>query len=436
MELWLSIAGFLIFLVGLMISIGLHEIGHLVPAKRFGVRVPQYMIGFGPTLWSRRKGETEYGVKWIPMGGYIRMIGMLPPRPSDDPRKLRETSTGMFQGLVDNARDAALEEVRPGDEQRVFYRKPWWQKVIIMAGGPAMNFVLAFVLFAVLLMGFGVRVSQPVVDVVTECAKSEAAYLQNPKCGPGDKPSPAAAAKLRPGDRIVSVDGKPVATWDAASRAIRSSGGGPALIGIERAGRPLTVTANLIPQDRESLDERGKIDKGVGFLGVSPVVTMERQSIGAVGVYMGELTAATAGALLRLPEKMVGVWEAAFSGEKRDPNGPIGIVGAGRIGGEIAASEAPVRDKIAFFVQLLAGFNLAIGVFNLLPLLPMDGGHVAGALWEGLKRGFARLTRRPAPGYVDIAKLLPLTYGVAAVMVVMAVLLVYADVVNPVRLSG
>ncbi|MDF5758725.1 site-2 protease family protein [Spongiactinospora sp. TRM90649] len=436
MELWLNIAGILIFLVGLMVSIALHEIGHLVPAKRFGVRVPQYMVGFGATMWSRRKGETEYGIKWIPMGGYVRMIGMLPPRPNDDPNTLRGTTTGMFQGLVDSAREASLEEIRPGDEKRVFYRKAWWQKAIIMTGGPAMNFVLAFLLYAVLLMGFGVATYHTVVNTVPACVKTAAEFQRNSACGPGDQASPAAKAGLRPGDKILSVDGKQVADWDAASRAIRAAGGGQVAIGIERDGRPLALNAELIPQDRQSLDDPNKIDKGVGYLGVTPVVTMEPQGIGAVGAHMVDVTRATAASLVRLPEKMVGVWDAAFSGEKRDPNGPIGIVGAGRIGGEIVASDAPVRDKIVFFVNLLAGFNLAIGMFNLLPLLPLDGGHIVGALWEGVKRGFARLFRRPTPGYVDIAKLLPLTYGVAMVMIVMAGLLAYADLVNPIRLSG
>ncbi|MCG5216277.1 site-2 protease family protein [Streptosporangium sp. KLBMP 9127] len=419
-----------------MISIGLHEIGHLVPAKRFGVRVPQYMVGFGPTLWSRKKGETEYGVKWIPFGGYIRMIGMLPPRPGDDPTKLRSSRTGPFQGLIDAAREVSLEEIRPGDENRVFYRKPWWQKVIIMFGGPAMNFVLAFVLFAVVLMGFGVQTEQTVLSNVPKCVKTAEQMAKNPDCTTADKASPAAAAGLRPGDRIISVAGKPTETWEEATRAIRAERAGPAVIGIERGGARLSLNATLIAQDRESLDEPGKIEKGVGYLGVSPVIEIQRQSIGAVGEHMWSLTVATAGALVRLPEKMVGVWNAAFSGDERDPNGPIGVIGAGRIGGEVAASQAPVENKIAFFINLLAGFNLAMGMFNLIPLLPLDGGHVAGGLWEGVKRGFARIARRPTPGHVDIAKALPLTYAMAFIMIIMAGLLMYADLVNPIRLAG
>ncbi|GLW10847.1 putative zinc metalloprotease [Microtetraspora sp. NBRC 13810] len=433
--IWLYVAGLVIFLLGLLLSIALHEIGHLVPAKRFGVRVTQYMVGFGPTMWSRRRGETEYGVKWIPLGGYIRMIGMLPPRPTDAPNMVRTTRSSPWQGLIDTAREASLEEIRPGDENRVFYRKPWWQKVIIMFGGPAMNFVLAFILFAVVLMGFGVPTEQTTLATVPACVKTAEAYASNKECTPSDPASPAARAGLRPGDRIVSVAGSPVATWDEATRAIRAQKAGPVAIGVDRAGQRLTLTAPLIVQDRESLDEPGKIER-VGYLGVLAQVENQRMGVGAVAAHMWDLTAATAGALIRLPQKMVGVWNAAFSGEERDPNGPIGVIGAGRIGGEVASSAAPVENKVAFFINLLAGFNLAIGMFNLIPLLPLDGGHVAGGLWEGLKRGFARVTRRPMPGYVDIAKALPLTYAMAFVMIIMAGLLMYADLVNPITLTG
>jgi membrane-associated protease RseP (regulator of RpoE activity) len=431
---WL--AGFLIFFLGLIVSIGLHEIGHLVPAKIFKVRVTQYMVGFGPTLWSRRRGETEYGVKWIPLGGYIRMIGMLPPRPSDDPGKLRRISTGPWRTLIDSAREAALEEVRPGDRDRVFYRKPWWQKAIIMSGGPAMNFVLAFVLFAIVMMGFGVATQTLVIAEVPKCVKTAEQFAKNPDCGAGDKASPAASAGLLPGDRIVSIGGVRMTDWDQATEAIRGHGAGPVEVGVERGGKALTLTADLIAQDRPDLDDPSKTDKGVGYLGVSPQSVVEHKGPGYVVAQMWDMTKRTAVALTHFPQRMVGVWQAAFGGAERDLNSPVSVVGAGRIGGEIAAASLPVDDKIAIFTSLVAGFNLAIGMFNLIPLLPLDGGHIAGALWEGLKRAYARARRRPLPGYVDIAKALPLTYAMAAVLLVMGGLLIYADLVNPVRLTG
>ncbi|MGR6915808.1 M50 family metallopeptidase [[Actinomadura] parvosata] len=432
---WLYVVGIILFLLGLMVSIALHEIGHLVPAKIFGVKVTQYMVGFGSTAWSRRKGETEYGIKWIPFGGYIRMIGMLPPRPGDEPGKLRSTATGPWQGLIESARDAAQEEVRPGDEDRVFYRKKWWQKVIIMSGGPAMNFVLAFIFFAILLVGIGLPTWAPIVSPDTNTCVIPISE-QRTQCKATDKPTPAAQAGMKPGDRMVSFNGERIGSWEDATRLIRSHGAGPVQVGIVRDGKPMTLNVTLIAQDRPNLENPEKIDKNVGFLGVLPTEVMEQQSIGQVIGYMGELTGRVAGSLINLPEKMVGVWHAAFSGEERDPEGPVGVVGAGRMGGEILASDLSTEKKVAIFVNLLAGFNLAIGMFNLIPLLPLDGGHIAGGLWEGIKRGFARIMRRPEPAYVDIAKVLPLTYAIAIVMMIMAGLLVYADLVNPLTLTN
>lgn len=432
---WLFLLGIAIFFIGLMASIGLHEIGHLLPAKLFGVKVTQYMVGFGPTLWSRRRGETEYGVKWLPLGGYVRMIGMLPPKPGDDPGKVRRTSTGPFQALIEQAREVALEEVRPGDENRVFYRKKWWQKVIVMSGGPAMNFVLAFLLYAVLLVGIGVPTYAPIVSPDTHTCVIPISEQRN-ECRPGDLPTPASQAGLKAGDRLVSLGGQKIEKWEDAQRIIRSQPAGPVDLGIVRDGRPMTLEVSLITQDRPKPGEPDVIEKNVGFLGVLPTEVMEQQSFGAVFPYMADLTGRVAVALVNLPEKMVGVWEAAFSGAERDPEGPVGVVGAGRMGGEILASDLTGVQKLYVFVNLLAGFNLAIGMFNLIPLLPLDGGHIAGGLWEGIKRGWARIMRRPEPSYVDIAKVLPLTYALAIVMIVMAGLLVYADLINPLRLTG
>ncbi|MBN6058044.1 site-2 protease family protein [Nonomuraea sp. RK-328] len=432
---WLFVAGIVIFLIGLMASIALHELGHLVPAKIFGVRVPQYMVGFGTTAWSIRRGETEYGIKWIPLGGYIRMIGMLPPRPGDAPGKLRGASTGPFQGLIETAREASMEEVRPGDEDRVFYRKKWWQKVIIMSGGPAMNFVLSFILFSILLVGIGAPTAAPIVSPKTNTCIIPASE-KRADCRPTDQQTPAAKAGLKPGDRIVSFDGQKIANWGDATRLIRGHAAGPVTLGIVRNGKPMTLPVTLITQDLPSPTDPNKIEKNVGFLGVRPSEVMEKQSFGMVLGYMGELTGRVAGSLLNLPEKMVGVWHAAFSGQERDPEGPVGVVGAGRLGGEILSSDMTTEQKIYSLLQLLAGFNLAIGMFNLIPLLPLDGGHIAGGLWEGIKRAFARIARRPEPAYVDIAKVLPLTYTLALVMIVMAGLLVYADLFNPLKLTG
>jgi membrane-associated protease RseP (regulator of RpoE activity) len=430
---WLFVVGIVVFFFGLLASIALHELGHLSFAKLFGVRVPQYMVGFGPTMWSRHNGETEYGVKWIPLGGYIRMIGMLPPRREDAPGMMRNSSTGPFQGLIESARGASLEEVGPGDENRVFYRKKWWQKVIIMFAGPLMNLVLAFVFISIVVMGIGVTAYQPVIGAVSKCAIPAAQAGR--ECTASDPVTPAVRAGLQAGDRIESYDGHKIKSYTGLQELIRASGGRTVPVVVRRGGQDLPLTVPVTTNEMQSLTNPDKTEK-VGFLGITPTSARERQGPGMVVSAMTDLTTRTVGSLVNMPKKMVGVWNAAFSDKKRDPNGPIGVVGASRIGGEIAASNEPGLDKLAFFLMMLGTVNFAIGMFNLVPLLPLDGGHIAGALWEGLKRGIARLTRRPDPGHVDVAKALPLTYAMAAVIITMGALLIYADLVNPVRLNG
>jgi membrane-associated protease RseP (regulator of RpoE activity) len=437
---WLALLGIVAFALGLIASIALHEIGHLVPAKRFGVKVTQYMVGFGRTLWSVRRGETEYGVKAIPLGGYVRLVGMFPPEPGADPRMLRRASTGPFQALVEDARRVAREEIRPGDEDRLFYRKPWWQKLIVMLGGPAMNVLIAVVLATIVLMTYGNPADptlRPTVSSVSQCVVPLSELPR--ECTAADPRTPAAEAGFRAGDEIVAIDGRRVTSWEDASSRIREAGAGPVEVRVERGGTQVVLTPDLVETERPADPASGNLDDvvTVGFLGVSPTAVVEPQGPGAVLAWLGDFTAHTARAVVSIPAKMVGVWEAAFGGAERDINGPIGIVGAGRIGGEIAsADQAPVATRIATFVLLLASFNMAIALFNLIPLLPLDGGHVAGAVWEGIKRGWARVARRPEPRPVDVARALPLAYGAAAVLVGMSVLLLYADIVNPVRLSG
>lgn len=142
----LEIIGIILFALLIALSIALHEVGHLVPAKKFGLRVPDYMVGFGPTIWSTVRGETRYGIKWIPLGGYIRMIGMLPPAKDDPDGRTRTMSTGRFAAMVAQARSASFDEIQPGDENRLFYKLPVHKRIIIMMGGPTMNLVLAFFL--------------------------------------------------------------------------------------------------------------------------------------------------------------------------------------------------------------------------------------------------------------------------------------------------
>ena len=221
MTVLLFIGGVVFVAVGIALSIALHEVGHLLPAKLFNVRVTRYMIGFGPTLWSRKKGETEYGVKAIPAGGYVAMVGMYPPNPVDG--SVRPSSTGMFQTIATEARSAAHEEVGPEDANRVFYKLPVWKKIIIMLGGPFMNLLIGVVLMGVLLMGFGTAQATTTLSEVNACqvAFGEPAPTDLSNC----TKTPAAAAGLQPGDTIKSFDGKDVTDWTAFTDAVRASAG-------------------------------------------------------------------------------------------------------------------------------------------------------------------------------------------------------------------
>ena len=438
----LFILGVVFVAIGIAVSIALHEVGHLVPAKLFKVRVTKYMIGFGPTLWSRRKGETEYGVKAIPLGGYVSMIGMYPPNKEDG--TVRPSSTGMFQTLATEARSLAHEEVGPNDAGRVFYRLPVWKKIIVMLGGPAMNLLIGVALTAVLLMGFGIATPTTTISDVSKCqvAAGETVDPDSAAC----ELTPAASAGLLPNDVVTSFDGKKVTSWDQLTEWIRTSAGKQVSITVERDGGSVTTTVTPVlsarpvvgVDGRQAKDESGKLlYQDVGFLGIGAQTELVPQPASSVLPMAGENIRQVAGVVLNLPARVVGVAQAAFSEEPRDPNGPISVVGVGRVAGEISAmEEVPLQSRLGALVGLLAGLNFALAVFNLVPLLPLDGGHVAGALYEGARRQVARLFGKPDPGAFDIAKLLPATYVVAALLMGMSALLIYADIVKPINLFG
>jgi membrane-associated protease RseP (regulator of RpoE activity) len=461
----LYILGILIVVIGLALSIGLHEIGHLVPAKLFGVRVGQYMIGFGPTLWSKKFGETEYGFKAIPMGGYISMSGMYPP--AKDGAASRASSTGFFQTLVQDAdselepvsaaqttrkplfddlvtgaRSASAATVLEGEESRTFYQLPVFKRIIIMLGGPLMNLLIGVVLYGVLLSGFGIAQASTTVGGVSECVIPATSERQ--ECEASDPEAPGAAAGLLPADQIISMNGTPIESWDQATALIRAAAGSTLTIVVEREGAETTLVAEPLLTERYvynddysiAEDSEGtRITEQVGFLGISPASEVVQQPLSEVLPAVGDNIVRVGNLILNLPQRLIDVVGAAFGPEERDPNGPISVVGVGRLAGEITSlNTIPVTERASSLIGLLASLNIALFVFNLIPLMPLDGGHVAGALWEALRRFFARLFGRPDPGPVDTAKLVPLTLVVVVLLGAMSLLLIYADIVKPISI--
>ncbi len=458
----LTVLGIVAFAIGLLFSIGFHEYGHFMWARKFGMRVPQFMVGFGPTVFSRTRGETEYGIKAIPMGGYIRIVGMIPPAEEGESKRATRMRT-----FIAEVRGQALNDVRPGDEGRVFYAKPWWQRVIVMSAGPLHNLLLAVVFFAITLTAVGTSVITTQVRTVPACVvPADAQSIDRAAADDSDVcdipivtsgadagqvceegspncalpvASPAARAGLQPGDTIVAVGGESVDptdhdSWTTVQQAIRNSPGEELTLTIERDGerQDLTVT----PIENTVVNDDGDGTMTAGYLGVSPVPGFARQSVTELPSYFGTVVAASVERLVEIPERVPQLFRAAFLGEERDENGPIGVVGVGRISGEVfSIEEFSTAQKISFFLSLLASVNLVLFLFNLLPMYPLDGGHVAGALYEKARSTVARWRGRPDPGPFDIARLMPVAYVVAGLFIALSGLLLVADIVNPITLQ-
>lgn len=422
------------------LSIALHEIGHLVPAKRFGVRVTQYMVGFGPTIWSRRRGETEYGLKAVPLGGYIRMIGMFPPPTGAPEGSAGRGSTGRMALLVEDARRQSWEEVDPADADRVFYKLPVHKKIVVMLGGPVMNLLIAFGLFAVLLIGIGIPTPGTKVAEVIGCVPSldSKATTTAELCPPGSPPSPAAAGGLKAGDRITALNGTPVDTWEEITTVTRAVPARPVTLRVDRGGEDLTLSITPVEIVRPEFVDGKPTGQSqtTGYVGMRPDFEYVSQPLSMVPRVMWDMTVRSATAMVTLPQK---VWELAktlVNDGERDPDGPVSVVGVGRISGEIAASNDTFISKFSTFISLMAGLNLFLFLFNLLPVLPLDGGHVAGALYEGLRRRWARLRGRPDPGFVDVARAMPLAYAVAGTLILVSSVVILADLFKPITLPG
>lgn len=391
--------GVVAFVAALVLSVTLHEAGHLVAAKRFGMKATQFFVGFGPTLWSRRHGETEYGVKAILLGGFVRIVGY-----------------------------TTLEKLDEADRPRAFYLQPARRRAVVIVAGVAANLLLAFVLLVALATVVGVRQAGTATTVVERVSACVPERLGG-RCAPGRPPSPARAAGLRSGDRIVSFAGRPVGGWQELRAAIRAAPAGRAVpVVAERDGTRRAFQVRLAEVDGEPF--LGVTARVVGVrydrLGPGEAVVFALKGIAVTVAQMGRALAALPAALPEL-----------FSPQRgQSAGGQIGsVVGAGQISGEIFASGGSWRDAAGPYLALVASINIFLGALNVLPLLPLDGGHLAVLGYERLRARIARARGRSDPGPVDITRLLPVTYLAVVLLVGLGVLLIVADLLNPLRLS-
>jgi membrane-associated protease RseP (regulator of RpoE activity) len=350
---------------------------------------------------------------------------------------------------IEEFRQVSRSEVEPGDEPRQFYRLTPGKKMIVMLGGPTMNLLIFLVLFIVLITTLGTPQNKQTTTVgtVLQCVvPANSPDANSDTCPVGAPPTPAKTA-LKVGDQFVSINGMPITSWDQLSSVIRPSAGKPLHVVVRRDGRDVALTITPV-ENRNYVDSAGTKLETVGFIGFAPTTRHYYQAVGITGVpgKIGDQIQLGVDALGKYPQKIQSLWQTVFEGKKRDPNGAVGVVGIGRISGDYARSNLlSLQDKIFVLINLLAGVNLLLFFFNLLPLLPLDGGHVAGALFEAAKRGRARLqarrgdptaaARRPQI-FVDTAQMLPVMYAVASVLVVLTLLTLYADIVKPINPTG
>jgi membrane-associated protease RseP (regulator of RpoE activity) len=377
----------------------IHEAGHYLTAKRFGMKVTEFFVGFGQKIWSTQRGETEFGVKAIPAGGYCRIAGMTP-----------------------------REELSEADADRAFVKAGVTQRLIVLGAGSFLHFVIGFVLLLTLFSAIGVTSLTNQVERVSDCIPQTATEV----CSSKSTPSPAKNAGILAGDQIISINGVEYTEWAQAVRVIRSSAGKQLDITVNRNGGliDILVTPAFRDLDGEKIGVLGVVNK-VGTVTYAPIPAVIKAGSFTLEILQNSLTA-----LISLPSKIPDLINQTFGNEERDPEGLVGVVGVARVSGETAETKALTgREKIATFVLIIASLNLFVGMFNLLPLLPLDGGHMAVAIADGVRNTRAKAKGLAKPAPFDVERLTPITMVVFILMASLSLLLLTADILNPVRLN-
>jgi len=395
----MSLLGWVIFVVALLFSVMLHETGHFVAAKKFGMKVTQYFVGFGTTLWSTTRGETEYGIKVLPFGGFVKITGM-----------------------------TSMDEVDPADEPRSFRRHPAWQRLIVLFAGSFMHFVLAFVLLFLVAAGIGLDNNTTTqLGPVSSCVPSSAKAFDSGTCTASDQPSPAKVAGIKTGDKVISFNNKPVSSWTTLGNDIKNTPANRSVpVVVERDGKRLVLHVTLASVAGRSGSYLGVQDSDI-FQRYNPV-----RSVTYAGSMFGTVLTGSVKVIGQLPSAVPHL----FAKNRQDTSaGQVtSVVGAGEITGDVVSASVGWQVKVDYVLLIMASLNIFVGAFNLLPLLPLDGGHIAVVIYERVRSWFARLRKRPSPGLVDMTKLVPFSMGVFAILVFFGLILIVADLVNPVQI--
>lgn len=383
--------GILIFIVSILVVVMVHESGHFLVAKLFGFKAPQFFVGFGPTLWSFKRGETEYGIKAIPAGGFVKIIGMNP-----------------------------YEEIPPEDQPRAYPNKPRWQRALLLVAGSATHWVIAFVVLTVASMTLGFPTGE---------ASTEVAAIQSE--------TPASAAGFEAGDTVVAVDGNETASWEEVRAYIMAHPGDSATFTVERDSTTTEVSATIgealfddagtfvaTAKDGQELRAARAGEEVRGFLGLSPAEAFKTYSLpGAVGNAGHWTWTITRESVKGIPSVFAPVFNgelwAALRGEgERNAQSPIGVVGAGRIAGQSVES-----GRYWEVMMLIVYFTIFVGILNLLPLPPLDGGHLAVVAYEAV-----------TGKTVDIRKMIPVAAAVISFFVLLFIAVLYLDIAKPVEI--